>query len=486
MAWDEGPVTRPVAVKRVRCSAGPAEVVSLRAEAELLAALDHPHLLRVLDVVVDPPGVALVLPYLCGGSLRDLLDDRGALSPGELVALLAPVADAAGSLHRRGLVHGDLKPDNVLLTSDGDPVLADVGVARIIGRPATGLVVAGTPAYLDPSVAEGSAPGPRADVYALGVVAYEALTGRLPHVGEPAEVVALAASRVHRPLESWPAVPEAVARVVEQALDPDPAVRPAGPVELVDALRAAVAPSEVRLPAGTPRLRRVEADPGGGSHTVRFGPAPPAVDPTPTAGWRGRVARVLGAVGVLALGVVAVAGLSAGGERTGAVARGVPSASVVGKVGPRATPGGPRSSPGEVARRSGAGPGGSGTANCTEPSPPVGGAGPLLRSDIDGDGCPEALRWDGTVLRVATASGTRTYRVGTPADQLLLGDWDGDGAASPALYRPATGEVLYLDRFPTRVGDQVGASRVQRVEPRGTAATRRAGGRDVVRVEVGP
>lgn len=477
LAWDEGPVARPVAVKRLGASAGPAEAESLRAEAELLATLDHPHLLRVIEVVDDPPGLALVLPYLSGGSLRDLLDDHGALSPGEVVALLAPVADAAGSLHRRGLVHGDLKPDNVLLTSDGAPVLADVGVARIIGRPAIGLAVAGTPAYLDPATADGSPPGAGADVYALGVVAYEALTGRLPHLGEPAEVVALAAARVHRPLASWPAVPAAVARLVEQALDPDPAARPAGTVAFVDALSAVVPASEIRLPAGVRRSARAEPGPGGRSETIRFGPVPPRVDPASTTGRRSVGARTLGAVGVVAVALVVAAGLSTGGRRSDPTTRPAPDARPASSSDPAR---------GEVGPQPDAGPPASGAAGCAEPIAP-GGTGPIQRGDIDADGCAEALRWDGSVLRVATTAGTRTYRIGSPSDQVLFGDWDGDGADSPALYRPSVGEVLYVDRFPTRVGGQVAATRLEQVGRHGIAVVaRRHGGRDVVRVEDGP
>ena len=81
---------------------------------------------------------------------------------------------------------------------------------------------------------------------------------------------------------------------------------------------------------------------------------------------------------------------------------------------------------------------------------------------------------------------TRTCRIGTPADQLLLGDWDGDGAASPALYRASSGEVLYADRFPDQVGNRVEAARVERVARHGTTdVSRPTGGRDVVKVEGG-
>lgn len=320
LAWDEGPVPRPVAVKRIRTPADGQSAASLRTEAELLATLDHPHLLRVLEVVVDPPGLALVLPLLVGGSVRELLDERGTLSPGEAVALLGPVADAVGSLHARGLVHGDLKPENILLTSDGEPMVADVGLARIAGRPHPGLGVVGTPAYLDPALLEGGSAGPRSDVYALGVMAYEALTGRWPHRGEPAELVALAAAGVHRPLATWPTVPAPLAEVIELALAPDPSVRPADPMALVAALRAAIPAAEVALPAPF-RPPLVSGEVGPPAHeTMRFGSSSSPPSPSPSAlGWSSRWPegcswpRALAALAVVAATAAAVAGLAAVG-----------------------------------------------------------------------------------------------------------------------------------------------------------------------------
>ncbi len=452
VARADGPVPRVVAVKRLGASAGPDAASALRGEAALLAGLDHPGLVRVLDVVDDPPGVALVLPFLPGGSLRHLLDHRGALDAGEVVALLRPVADAVGSLHRSGWVHGDLKPENVLLTSDGHPVVADVGVAQALGTPRAGLTVAGTPAYLAPEVAGGAAPGARSDVYALGVVAYEALTGRLPHRGEPAEVLALAAGRVHRPLASWPSVPSALAEVVERALDPDPAGRPAGPVAFVDALHDVVDGAEVRLPPLAPCPPLLTADVAAGGATVRFGPAP-ATAPAPAGGTSGagRSRWVAAGVAVLAVGVAAAAVL--GAQRSH-------------RAGPGA------GSPGVGSR-------------CPAAVAPAG-PGRLLRADVDGDGCGDLLRWDGTELRVGTPDGTRTFRVGGPGDQLLLGDWDGDGTDSPALYRPGPGAVLYADRFPARVGEGVAASRVEPAPPAGRATVvRRDGAPDAVAVRGG-
>lgn len=300
LAWDRGGIDRPVALKRLRPDIGSEAVEALRAEAATLARLDHPHVLGVIDVAADPSGVALVLPFLRGGSVRDLLDERATLSTSEVVGLLAPVADALASVHRAGLVHGDLKPDNILLSGDGEPVLADFGVARIVD-PKAGTdhaEVAGTPAYLDPSLFDGRAPDVHSDVYALGVLAYEALCGRLPHRGEGAELHALAAAGVHRHLATWPGIEEATAHAVEQALDPDPDQRPAGPVAMVEALAASLGCEVPRLPGVASIARAKEVRPP--RHETMASPfgRPPETEETGSVGWRDRL---------LAIAVVAVA-----------------------------------------------------------------------------------------------------------------------------------------------------------------------------------
>lgn len=310
LAWDRGGIARPVALKRLGADVDDEAVRALRAEAAALARLDHPHVLGVIDVIADPPGLALVLPYLRGGSVRDLLDERATLGLAELVGLLRPVADAVDSVHRAGLVHGDLKPDNVLLSGDGEPVVADFGVARVMGRHAPDGVLVGTPAYLDPALSDGRAPDASSDVYALGVMAYEALCGRLPHRGEGAELRALAAAGVHRPLATWPGISEAAAAVVEQAIDPDPACRPASPGDLVAALATALGEVGPRLPgvASSARTRQVEPP----RHETMAAPFAAPEDPQDTQvnGWR----RRLGAVAVAIAATVAMVALTGIGQ----------------------------------------------------------------------------------------------------------------------------------------------------------------------------
>lgn len=460
LAWDRGVLGRPVAIKRIRAGGDGRSVDALFDEAQLLAGVDHPHLVPVVAALPDGEGLAIVMPYLAGGSLATLLEERGTVGPAEVVALLEPLAEAVDALGRRGLVHGDLKPGNVMLTGDGQPVLVDVGLARV-RRPLAGPdrpTIAGTPEYLDPAVARGAAPGPRSEVYSLGVMAYECLTGRVPHRGEPAEVVAVAGAGAHRRLHSWPTVPRAVADVVEAALQPDPDRRPADAGRFAADLRAAVTAhaSEhresvaIRLPGIS---RRALASPvsSAGRHTVGVpvdgdgteeGDAPPRTR-------RRAVAVGLVAMGLLA-GVIAVTSNRPQG-RASDDARPVEVSSALHHAAgcpPRPEP---------------------------HPLPPRqvdAGAAVEVDVDVDGDGCLDLARWDGHHLVVTGAVGTRSYRLGRPGDQALFGDWDGDGLATPALYRPDTGEVLYTDRFPAEIGDRETAARVEQIGTHGTAAVR--------------
>lgn len=409
---DEG----PVAVKRARDPDDPATGRRLRLEASQAGRVDHPGLLVPLGVVDDPPGVAIVYPYLPGGSVRDLLDRRGALTAGEIVALLEPVADAlrARSDGGRAAGHGDLKPANLLLRADGSPVVADAG--------STGWA---TPAYLDPAASAGGEPSPRRDVFALGVIAYEALTGRRPHRGEPAEVVALAAAGAHRDLGSWPGVPGGVAAVVESALAPDPACRPPTPMAFVAALRAEVDPAAIVLPGPAPTVRPLAVRRG--EETIEFGPRPPAPDGAPMV--RPVDRRWVGAA--VASGALVV------------------GASI---LGPTASPGSP---PG--------GPPGRVRGAASDPCPPPGvteatvgaegtaGAEGTVAVDLDGDGCDEPASWDGEVLAALPEDGvagpTRRLRIGGGRLQVRFGDWDGDGATTVAAYDPVAGIIRFLDRL---------------------------------------
>ncbi|CAN5704170.1 hypothetical protein BH10ACT1_BH10ACT1_23260 [soil metagenome] len=451
LAWSHGAAADPVVLKR--SEPGTAAATDLAREATVLAAVVHPN---VVPLLAAEPGPVLVLPFLAGGSLRDLLDDRGTLTAGEAVAVLGPVASAVDAIHGIGLVHGDLKPDNVLFDAVGTPVVVDLACARVIEAASGPLALlpdhlrSGTPAYLDPGLLAGGAARPEADVFSLGVTTYELLTGRCPHRGGPAELMAAAAGGVHRPLGSWPGIAPAVAVAVEAAIDPDPERRPRSASAFVALLAAAVEPADVVLP-GPARRDVAEPRPAEQRHrTRRYGPAPPS-PPVPSPDRSPLRRRVALGAGALAAGLVVVLAAS---SLSGSTA---PTSALT------VTP----------------------TSAACPRRAALPGPGQAMQVDVDGDGCSEPARWQAAVLTVDGPGGLRSFRLGRSDDQVLAGDWDGDGSVTVAVYRPGTGQVLYVDAFPEGVGQQVSARRTTVAAVGGRARVEvGAGGRPVVRVEV--
>jgi hypothetical protein len=310
-------------------------------EAALLGALDHPHLVRLIEVVHQPGRgdsirVALVLELLAGGSLAALLTRRGRLRPGEVVTAIAPVAAALAHAHGNGVVHGDLAPGNIVFTEEGRPVLTDLGVARVLGETAAGEV---TPAYVDPTVARGGAPGPASDVFGIAAAAFHALTGIAPwNAATPRDTLTVAAAGELPDLaELAPEAPAELLAVIRRGLAPDPHDRGSAAAFALD-LRHACRPEPVRLPVtgvpddelgGTGRKPRTEL-----THQVpgrRPRPAPAVAEPAGRRGtWRRAVADRPGAVApparraamvLLVLGALACAGW-AGSWSAGALAGG--------------------------------------------------------------------------------------------------------------------------------------------------------------------
>lgn len=226
-------------------------------EARVLASLRHPHLPVVLDHGVEDGVAFLLLEDTRGQSLEHILED-GPLSPGEVTLLLQQCLGAVAHLHEQGWIHRDLKPGNLLRGEDDNWSLLDFGLVRALSREqsltATGLIL-GTPAYLSPQAARGEEPSPGDDLYALGVVSYEALAGGNPFAGGTlAEVL-----RRHQELRPAPlsslvtGVPPSLGRLVERLLSRDQALRP-GAREALDVLLeiGEGPPSSVPLPGGTP------------------------------------------------------------------------------------------------------------------------------------------------------------------------------------------------------------------------------------------
>ncbi len=205
-------------------------VARFRHEARAVAQLSHPHIVTVIDRGEDDGQQFIVFEYIDGGNLKQLVERTGPLPARQAVELALEIADALAFAHANGIVHRDVKPQNVMLTPDGNAKVTDFGIARSLdvdrGVTQTGTVL-GTSNYLSPEQAGGKPTTPSTDVYSLGIVLYELLTGEVPFPGE--NFVAVAMRHINEPppdlLEKRPDVPLRLAAAVERALAKDPADR---------------------------------------------------------------------------------------------------------------------------------------------------------------------------------------------------------------------------------------------------------------------
>ena len=199
-------------------------------EAKNAAALSHPNVVAMYDQGTDQGRVFLVMEYVAGRTLRDLLTERGRLGPREALRILRPMLAALGAAHRAGLVHRDVKPENVLLAADGQVKVTDFGLARAetaSRQTKTGMLI-GTVAYLAPEQVLWGDADARADVYATGIMLFELLTGYQPYqAGTPLAVAYKHANEtVPFPSSVIPGLPPQLDALVAGATDRDPARRP--------------------------------------------------------------------------------------------------------------------------------------------------------------------------------------------------------------------------------------------------------------------
>ncbi|MFB9570602.1 protein kinase, partial [Saccharopolyspora hordei] len=228
---------RPVAIKVMdeQYSGDRSFVQRFEREARAAAKLHHPDIVAVYDQGVDHGSdgdhVFLVMQLVEGCTLRDLIVDRGGQLPLPMaLSVIEPVLSALDAAHRAEMVHRDVKPENVLIGSDGSVKVADFGLVRAAAEAGTtsGSVILGTVAYLSPEQVTTGAADARTDVYAAGIVLYEMLTGRPPYVGDTALSVAYrhVNDDVPPPSELVPDLPPAIDELVVRATRRDPAQRP--------------------------------------------------------------------------------------------------------------------------------------------------------------------------------------------------------------------------------------------------------------------
>lgn len=240
---------RQVAIKllnsSVAATADPAGRERFLREGQTTAGFSHRHAVTVFDAGEDDGDLYIVMELVDGLSLAEHLARTGPLPIDETVRIAGQVLSALAAAHAAGIVHRDVKPANILIGADGEIKLADFGIAKRFDDldasvTATGMVI-GTPRYLAPEQALGGAPTPASDVYSMGIVLFEMLTGRLPFESDFTMAAALAQQSATAPdvRALRPDAPAALAAVVAGALAAQPGERPATAAELLTALNAA-------------------------------------------------------------------------------------------------------------------------------------------------------------------------------------------------------------------------------------------------------
>ena len=204
-------------------------------EAKTAAKLAHPNLVNVFDQGTDAGTTYLVMEYVPGITLRDALNEYGPLPAVRALEMMAQILSGLAAAHRAGILHRDLKPDNVLLADDGRVKLGDFGLARAISAHTSTGDLVGTIAYLSPELVTRGQADARSDVYAAGILLFELLTGKQPFEGEQAVQIAYqhANSTVPAPSGLASETPQAVDRLVAWATAKLPADRPADAGELL-------------------------------------------------------------------------------------------------------------------------------------------------------------------------------------------------------------------------------------------------------------
>jgi eukaryotic-like serine/threonine-protein kinase len=307
---------RDVAIKRLHAEGSEADIRRFRREARLGASLTHPNLVTIFDTLSGEDGVLIVMEYVRGRPLSELVAPEG-MDPRRLLEILRPVASAIDYAHEHGVVHRDVKPANILIGEDRRVKLVDLGTATAghLTQITAENEIVGTLAYIAPERLAGESVGePPADVYSLAVLAFEGLTGRQPHrANTPSELLDHV---LHNPppdvKEAWPQASPRLGRVLMQGMDPDPKRRQASAGALVRDLEAALPSVGAARPptfASTEPMTPVAHE--------RHAPPPlsrsPDAEPTRRRAW---LLPALVCIGALLVGGAWLA-LSTGGDENG-------------------------------------------------------------------------------------------------------------------------------------------------------------------------
>jgi len=253
----QGVVTRDVAIKVIspKYANQPEFIRRFESEAQVVARLEHPHIVPLYDFWREPDSTCLVMRYLRAGSLRDLIEREGKLDITLTAKIVEQVGSALNFAHNSGVVHQDIKADNIFLDDDANAYLSDFGIAKEVGADASdgSDTLVGTPAYMAPEQIRGEGAGTQSDVYAFGIMLYEMLSGSRPFADET--LATLVYKHLNEPLpmidHTALNLPPAFNSIIQRATAKDPSERYEDALSLViefqDALRRGAATVEIEL-----------------------------------------------------------------------------------------------------------------------------------------------------------------------------------------------------------------------------------------------
>ena len=270
---------REVAVKvlpRELLHSDPQFKLRFEREAKIIASLEHPSIVPVYDVGEDEGQPYFVMRYMSGGSLSERIKAK-VMTVEEAVKILAQLAPGMDEAHSKGIVHRDLKPSNILFDNKGVPYISDFGIAKLSQAQSgnmTGSAIIGTPAYMAPEQAQGTGVDGRTDIYAVGIILFEMLTGKQPYEADTPMAVAFKhiTDPVPNILLSNPDLPEDVENVIQMAMAKDKEERFATAGELVDSLRTIASGQKIAYEKATVKAALPKTPvKGGAQKTVKAG-----------------------------------------------------------------------------------------------------------------------------------------------------------------------------------------------------------------------